>query len=62
MASIKIIIRKNANKDGTYPLALQIIKDRKSSIVHVGHSIKYSDWDAKNQSVKKSHPNSVTTK
>lgn len=59
MASIKIIIRTKPNKDGTYALALQIIKDRKSSIVHLGHDIKQDDWDAINQKVKKSHPNSA---
>lgn len=59
MASIKIILRNKPNKEGTYPLALQVIKDRRSSIIHVGHSIKLSDWDSTNQKIKKSHPNSV---
>jgi len=47
------------NKDGTYPLAVRITKDRKSSYVHVGHHIVESFWDAKNRKIKKSHPNSV---
>lgn len=55
MASVKIIIRNLANKDGTYPLALRIIKDRRPSIVHIGHSVKKSDWDEKAQRVKRSH-------
>lgn len=58
-ASIKIVLRKRPNKDGTRPLILQIIKNRKSSILHTGQDIKENDWDAKNQKVKKSHPNSA---
>ena len=59
MASVKIVLRKKENKDGTYPLAIRITKDRKSSYVHLGHHIEESFWDAKNRRVKKSHPNSV---
>jgi integrase len=59
MASVKIVLRKKMNKDGTYPLAVRITKDRKSSYVHVGHHIEDNFWDAKNRKVKKSHPNSV---
>ncbi len=58
-ASIKIVLRKRPNKDGTRPLILQITKNRKSSILHTGQDIKESDWDAKKQKVKKSHPNSA---
>ena len=59
MASTKIVLRKKQNKDGTYPLALRITKDRKSSFVHLGHHIQDSFWDAEKGRVKKSHPNSV---
>ena len=59
MASVKIVLRKKKNKDGTYPLAIRITKDRKSSFVHLGHHIMESFWDAKNRKIKKSHPNSV---
>ncbi len=59
MASVKIVLRKKQNKDGTYPLAVRITKDRKSSYVHVGHHIQESFWDEKNRKVKKSHPNSI---
>jgi len=31
MASVKIVLRKKASKDGTFPLALRITKDRKSA-------------------------------
>lgn len=58
-ASIKIVLRKRKNKDGTRPLVLQIIKNRKTSILHTGQDILEADWDAKSQKVKKSHPNSA---
>ena len=59
MASTKVILRKKENKDGTFPLAIRITKDRKSSFIHIGHSIKEKDWDEINRKVKKSHPNST---
>jgi len=58
MASVKIVLRKKQNKDGTYPLAIRITKDRKSSYVYTGHHIVESLWDSKSRRVKKSHPNS----
>jgi integrase/recombinase XerD len=59
MASVKIVLRKKQNKDGSYPLALRITKNRKSSFVHLGHHIQESFWDAEKSRVRKSHPNSV---
>ncbi len=59
MASTKIVLRRKQNKDGTYPLALRITKDRKSSFVHLGHHIQETFWDEEKSRVKKSHPNSV---
>jgi integrase/recombinase XerD len=59
MATTKIVLRKKPNKDKTYPLAIRITKDRKSSFIHLGYSLFESQWDAKNQLVKKSHPNSA---
>jgi len=59
MASLKIVLRKKQNKDGKYPLALRITKDRKSSFVHLGHHIQDTFWDKDKGRVKKSHPNSV---
>ena len=54
-----IILRKKSNKQGEHALALQIIKDRKPSIMHLGHNILKKDWDEANQRVRKSHPNSA---
>jgi integrase len=59
MASVKIVLRKKKNKDGTYPLAIRITKDRKSSYLYIGHHIQETFWDAKNRKIKKAHPNSV---
>lgn len=59
MASVKVILRNKKNKDGTSSIALQIIKNRRASIVHIGHSIEDKYWDFENSKVKKSHPNSV---
>lgn len=58
MATVKVVLRKKVNKDGTFPLALRITKDRKSSFIHLGYSVKIEDWIADEQRVKASHPNS----
>lgn len=58
-SSLKIVLRKKKNSDGTYPLALRVTVDRKTTYIYLGHSIKETDWDAVNQKVKKSYPNAV---
>lgn len=58
MASIKIILRVNKpNKESKLPLCIQIIKDRKKSVIHLGQYLNPNDWDQVKQKVKKSHPN-----
>lgn len=59
MATVKIVLRRKANKDGTFPLALRITKDRKTSFIHLGYHLPEKDWDAGAQRVRKSHPNSA---
>ncbi len=59
MATVKVVLRKKANKDGSFPLALRITKDRKTSFIHLGYHVHEKDWDALSQHVKKSHPNSA---
>lgn len=59
MASLKVVLRKKQNKDGTYPLAIRITKEGKSSFIHLGQHLTLDQWDDKKQQVKKSHPNSV---
>ncbi|MBI1289175.1 MAG: tyrosine-type recombinase/integrase [Flavobacteriales bacterium] len=58
MASVSIVLRKKVRKDGTYPIAIRITKDRKSSFVHTGYHVWEKDWDNRKSRVKKSHPNS----
>lgn len=55
-SSIRIVLRKRPNKDGTRPLILQLIKDRKSFICHTGKNILEKDWDASGQRVRTTHP------
>jgi integrase len=60
MASVRVVLRAKKNKDGSYPLAIRITKDRKSSFIHLGHSLtSKKDWDKAAQQVKKTHPNST---
>lgn len=63
MSIIKVILRKKKNKKGELPaelpLTIRITKDRKTSFIYLGHSIKETDWDEENQRVRKSHPNSA---
>ena len=58
MATANIVLRKKPNKQGLYPLAIRITKDRKSTFISVGQYIALSDWDERQSKVKKSHPNS----
>lgn len=59
MASVKVILRKEKKSDGTYPLAIRITKDRKSSYIYLEYSIEPKHWDSTEKCVKKSHPNSA---
>lgn len=59
MANIKIVLRKEKKKDGTFPLAIRITKDRKSSFIYLEYSVLEKDWDASTGLVKKSQPNSA---
>lgn len=59
MATVKIVLRKEEKADGTYPLAIRVTKDRKSSYIYLDYSVKPMDWDEKLQRIKKSHPNST---
>jgi integrase/recombinase XerD len=58
-SSIKIVLRKKKTPDGTFPLALRITKDRKSTYTYLGYSLHEHEWDAQSQKVKKNHPNST---
>lgn len=58
MATVKVVLRKKANKEGRFPLALRITKDRKTSFIYLGHNVKEDEWNEAEQRVKSSHPNS----
>lgn len=57
--TVKIVLRKKQKNNDTYPLAIRITKDRKSSFIHTGYYISEKDWDSSNERVKKSNPNST---
>jgi integrase len=59
MSSISATLRKKPNKQGLFPLAVRITKNRKSTFLFIGQYIEGKYWDAQNKRVKKSHPNSV---
>ncbi|MBC7000617.1 site-specific integrase [Cytophaga sp. FL35] len=58
-SNVKIVLRKKPNKEGLYPLAIRITKNRSSNYHYIGHYIDIKDWDEKNIRVKKSHPNAA---
>ena len=59
MSSITIILRKKVNKQGLFPVAIRITKNKKSPFLYFGQYINEKFWDTKNRKIKKSHPNSV---
>lgn len=60
MASIKIVLVKHKQKkNGTFPIAFRIIKNRKPSYIFTGEYILAKHWDDKTEKVKKSYPNST---
>ena len=58
-SNVKIVLRKKPNKEGLYPLAIRITKNRSSNYHYIGNYIDIKDWDEKNIRVKKSHPNAA---
>ena len=58
MASIKVVLRQKINKDGSYPLALRLTKDRRTTYVYLAKNVRLSEWDSVTHKVKTSHPNS----
>lgn len=56
-SNAKVVLRKKPNKEGLYPLAIRITKNRRSTYHYVGHYIDLKHWDEKNLRVKKTHTN-----
>lgn len=59
MASIKIILRDKATKEGVFPVVMRIIKNRKSKLISLGLDCLRKDWDEENNQFKKTHPNQL---
>lgn len=60
MASAKIFLNKyKVNNDGSHPIILQVIKDRKKKVLWLKHSAKPNQWDTEKNLPKKNHPNST---
>jgi site-specific recombinase XerD len=57
--SISIVLRKKKSKNNTYPLAIRLIKNRKTTYIYLGKNIEEKYWDSSNRKVKASHPNSA---
>ncbi|MBO9565721.1 MAG: site-specific integrase [Niastella sp.] len=56
MSSVSIIRRKTPYKDGSYAIAIQIIKDRRKSLVTIGR-VDADDWDDDKKEVRRCNPN-----
>ena len=56
-ANAKIVLRKKSNREGLFPLAIRITKNRRSTYQYIGHYIELEDWDEKNIRVKKANIN-----
>ncbi|GAB4237850.1 MAG: site-specific integrase [Ekhidna sp.] len=60
MASIELFLWKyKKKKDGTCPITVRIIKDRKPKYIYTGYYLLEKDWNADTNKVKKSYPNSA---
>jgi len=61
MASAKILLFTHKKlKDGSYPIVLQIIKDRKRKLISLGHSATTLQWNEKENKPNRKHPNCTT--
>ncbi|MFC0185299.1 hypothetical protein SAMN04515674_10366 [Pseudarcicella hirudinis] len=57
-SSVKAILRKKQNQDGTYPIAIRVTIERKTTYIYIGYNVHENEWDTKTQCVKKKYPNS----
>ena len=56
MASINLVLVKHKKKvDGSIPIAVRIIKNRKPSYIFTGESILEKDWNQQNKCARKNH-------
>ena len=59
MATVKILIRDNQNKEGLCPIVLRITKERKVKLIALGINCHKSNWDEKSSQFNKSMPNHI---
>jgi integrase len=58
MASVKVILYEHKKlKDGSHPILVQVIKDRKRKTISTGHSALKSQWNKKSELPNSKHPN-----
>src|SRR5690554_2458600 len=58
MASVKVILYEHKKlKDGSHPILIQLIKDRKRKTISTGHSALKSQWNKKSDLPNSKHPN-----
>ena len=58
MASARIFLFTHKKlKDGSHPIVLQVIKDRKRKLISLGHSATLQQWDEEKNEPNKKHPN-----
>lgn len=58
MASIKVILYEHKTlSDGSYPILVSVIKDRKRKTISLGHSATTNQWNEKQNLPNNKHPN-----
>lgn len=58
MASVKLkFLKEKQLKDGTHPVAIQVIHNRKKKLFYIGHSFKIIEWDNDNNQPNTKNPN-----
>ena len=55
MSRVRLVLRKEPRKDGTYPIAIRLFKDKKASFIYLDYSVHLHEWDG--HQVKSSNPN-----
>jgi integrase len=57
MASIKLKFKTDKTlSDGTHPIVIQVIHNRRRKIFYLGYSAKKNQWDKDNNRIKSNHP------
>jgi len=59
MVTIKPVLHSRKNRDGKYPVAIRITKDRKSSYLFTGIILEKNQWNNERRTIRKNYPNSA---